>query len=354
MVWLTQSLRFIDLITNKGIALSAFLKITGLLIIPLSYIIIPIAVFISTAVLVYHFAYDRELVIFRTVGLSNFQISKPIIVFAALIMMLNYSISAYFLPKSYRDFKDLQEFFKNKYLSLFFEESVFNNQINHLTVYVEKKEDNKLYGIFIYDGKNPEKPVTIMAESGEIRRTPDGPQFLLVNGNHQEENKRNGTVSLTYFTSYRFNLSLFTDVPEARFMDANELYIHQLLDPLGFDEKLRGQEKEFYVHGHQRIIWPFYTVIVAMLGSGLLLNGFYNRRYFWAKNLIVSLAIAGVIISSLMVSNLALKNMGMVVVMYLTALFFFIFSIYCLRNNGEFRLITWAEKRLLDVFARKA
>lgn len=353
MVWLTQSLRFIDLITNKGIALSAFLKITGLLIIPLSYIIIPIAIFISIAILIYHFAYDRELVVFRVSGLSNFQISKPIIVFASLIMLLNYSISAYFLPKSYRDFKDLQEFFKNKYLSLFFEEAVFNSQINNLTVYVERKEDNKLYGIFIYDGKNAEKPVTIIAESGEIRRTPDGPQFLLVNGNHQEENKTNGAVALTYFSSYRFNLSLFSDIPDSRFMDANELYIHQLLDPMNLDEGSRGQVKEFYVHGHQRIIWPFYTIIIALISSGLLLSGHYNRRHFWAKNLIVAVFITLVIVSSLTMSNMALKNTWLIGGMYLSALSFFIFAIYCIRQNGEFKIIALFEKLILDFFARK-
>ena len=142
MVWLTQSLRLIDLITSKGIDLFSFLKITTMLITPLSYIIIPIALLIAVISLISKFSHDRELVVLRNAGLSNYQIAKPIIIYAAIITIFNYAVSLYLMPKSYREFKDMQEMFKNKYLYLFLEEGVFNTQINNLTVYIDQKEDD--------------------------------------------------------------------------------------------------------------------------------------------------------------------------------------------------------------------
>ena len=56
IIWLTQSLRFVDLITNKGIAVSLFVKMTSLLMPRIFTILSPISLF--AAVL---FVYNRML-----------------------------------------------------------------------------------------------------------------------------------------------------------------------------------------------------------------------------------------------------------------------------------------------------
>ena len=47
VIWLTQSLRFIDLILNKGLSLGLFLYMTLLLLPSLLAIILPIALFVA-------------------------------------------------------------------------------------------------------------------------------------------------------------------------------------------------------------------------------------------------------------------------------------------------------------------
>jgi lipopolysaccharide export system permease protein len=341
MVWLTQSLRFIDLITNKGIDLLSFLKITMMLITPLSYVIVPIALLISVISLISKFSHDRELVVLRNAGLSNYQIAKPIIIYAVIITVLNYAISFYLMPKSYREFKDMQEMFKNKYLSLFLEEGVFNTQINNLTVYIDQKEDDANFkGIFIYDSRNSQKPVTIMAESGSVTRTNIGPEFLLYNGSQQEENRQVGNTSLVFFDSYRFNLSLFSDVSMIRSYHENELFVHQLFAAKDVNGSVR---KEFLVHANQRIIWPFYAMVMTLLASGLMLSGYYSRRTLMTKNIITSLISASGIIMSFIFNNLAMGNHYFIPLMYLNSLIYFFIGVMLLQKHHQLTFFTKLE-----------
>ncbi len=344
MVWLTQSLRLIDLITNKGIDIFSFLKITAMLITPLSYIIIPIAMLISTIMLASKLSHDRELVVLRNAGLSNFQIAKPIIIYATLITILNYSISLYFLPKSYREYKDMQEVFKNKYLSLFLEEGVFNTQINNITVYIDEKlSDTEFKGIFIYDNRNSEKPSTIMADSGLIRRTTSGPEFVLNQGSQQEENKKTGNISLVFFDNYRFNLSLFTESSLIRSYDVNELFVHQLFKAENVSDSVK---QEYLVNANQRVIWPIYTLVLAILALGMMLSGYYSRRNQLIKNVVTAGVCSLAIVLSLAFNNLALKNFAMTPLIYLNCLVFLGFGIAALRRHNSIGFIVWLEQAM--------
>jgi lipopolysaccharide export system permease protein len=351
IIWLMQSLRLIDLITNKGVEFFSFLKITTMLITPLSYVIIPVALLMAVVMFINRMSHDRELVILRGAGLSNYQIAKPMIYYAVIITIFNYAISFYFLPKSYREFKDMQELFRNKYLSLFLENSVFNTQINNLTVYVDSKNDDTNFeGIFIYDQRDPNSRVTIMADSGSVTRTKSGPEFLLVNGSHQDENVKTGAISLVFFDTYRFNLSLFTDVSMNRYHDANEMYINQLLFPKNMSPE---ESKLFFVHGNQRAIWPMYTLILTLLSSGFMLSGYYSRRHGIFKTLFTAVCCGAVVVLSLSFNNLALRNVNLVPLMYLNAIFFLMFGVKMLSKHHTLSLFNKFEMYIRSLFMQK-
>lgn len=329
----------------------SFLKITAMLITPLSYIIIPIAILIASIMLINKLSHDRELVVLRNAGLSNTQIAKPIIIYALLVTIFNYAISLYFMPKSYREFKDMQEMFKNKYLSLFLEEGVFNSQINNLTVYIDEKTDDANFkGIFIYDNRKPDKPSTIMADSGSITRTTKGPEFLLKNGSQQEENKSSGNISLVFFDSYRFNLSLFTETSLIRSYDVNELYINQLFDAENLSDNIKH---EFAVNAHQRLIWPMYTIVLVLLSLGMMLSGYYSRRNYTVKNLITAMVSGGAVILSLIFNNLALKHGVLIPLLYANCLFFMILGIKLLQRYEQIWFIGFLERILQHRFSLK-
>ena len=76
IIWLTQSLRFVDLITNKGIAVSLFVKMTSLLMPRIFTILSPISLFAAVLFVYNRMLSDRELVVMKAAGISPWQNAK--------------------------------------------------------------------------------------------------------------------------------------------------------------------------------------------------------------------------------------------------------------------------------------
>ena len=77
------------------------------------------------------------------------------------------SLSAYFLPASNREFKDLQFEIRNRFVSALLQEGAFTTISDKLTIYIGgRNERGEVIGLLINDDRDPQQPVTIMAEQG--------------------------------------------------------------------------------------------------------------------------------------------------------------------------------------------
>ena len=60
LIWLTQSLRFVELVVNRGLSLGVFFHLTGLLIPNFVAVILPITTFVVVQFVYQRLAGDRE------------------------------------------------------------------------------------------------------------------------------------------------------------------------------------------------------------------------------------------------------------------------------------------------------
>ena len=77
LIWLTQSLRFVELVVNHGLSFGVFLRLTGLLIPSFVAVILPITTFVVVQFVYQRLAGDRELTVMRAAGLSPFALARP-------------------------------------------------------------------------------------------------------------------------------------------------------------------------------------------------------------------------------------------------------------------------------------
>ena len=77
LIWLTQSLRFVELVVNRGLSISVFMRLTGLLIPSFVAVILPITTFVVVQFVYQRLAGDRELTVMRAAGLSPFALARP-------------------------------------------------------------------------------------------------------------------------------------------------------------------------------------------------------------------------------------------------------------------------------------
>lgn len=280
IVWLTQALRFIDVIVNQGVSISIFLTLTILLIPSLMFMILPPALLCSVLFVYNKLKVESELIVLQAVGLSRWRLALPAVQVAIMVSLIGYFIALYLQPVSYRQFKELQFFLRNNYASILLQDGVFNSPVNGLTVFIrERDKNNILHGILVHDSRIAGSSVTMMAEEGKLVQTPQGPRFLLVNGNRQEQQK--GKLSFLNFESYTLDIGLYTQTMTPRYSDPQELFISQLFE---YDSNTSAQENQKrFAEGHQRILWPAYSLAITMVALAVLLSGEFNRRGHWRR-----------------------------------------------------------------------
>lgn len=340
IVWLTQSLRFIDLIVNRGLNISTFLYLSSLLLPSLLLIILPIALFCAVMYTYYKLIMDSELVVLKSAGINRLGVAKPALIMATGVTLVSYFIALYLMPLSFREFKDLQLFIRHNYASVLLQEGVFNTPIKGLTVYIDSRESNGLLkGILVHDHRTPEKAVTMMASQGRLMQTSSGPRFELVNGNRQEVTKEQKQLSLLYFDHYMMDMSMYTKENVFRIREAKERYLHELFFPE--DEKRPHAIKKLRAEGHQRITWPFYNILLSLVGLTALLSGQFNRRGQWKRTLTATCLSFVFVIIALSLTNIIAKTPSLTPLVYLNLL---------LIGGGAFGILTEKLQSLSTIF----
>ena len=319
-IWLTQSLRFIDWIVNRGLPLSTFVYIAVLVLPSFLVVILPIALF-SAVVFTYNkLQSDSEIVVLRAVGVSPTQLMAPAVMVATVVMLLGYALNLYLLPQSYRSFKDLQYEIRNNYSAVLLQEGVFTTIDQGLTMFVrEQGRRGELFGLMVHDSRVAAKPVTMVAERGAIVNTAEGPRVVMVAGNRQELDEATGKLSFLFFDRYTVELNRSAKaVAAVRFREPTERFIWELLDPQDVDDpRVRATLR---AEGHQRLVSPLYALTFVIVALGALLSGEFSRR---GQTVRVIAAVGMVVIVQALgigLANLSSKLPSLTVLIYLNAI----------------------------------
>ena len=322
-VWLSQSLRFVDLIVNKGLPLTTFLYLTALLFPSLLLVIMPFALFCGVLFAYQRLTVESELVVMQSVGLSNLQLAMPGLILGLFVTSLGYVNSLYAMPAAYRNFKDLQHEVSRDFSHLLLQPGIFNAPIPRLTVYVrEATEDGDLAGIVVHDERVRSLPVTMMAEHGVLVQGESGPLFVLKNGNRQEMNLQDSKareLSVLHFESYTLDLAATAEPLNDRDRKPKEMFIDELLD--GTDGNVSPeQRRERLAEAHKRLAWPLNALVFALVGVTIILVRKHDRQGPWRGMLLAVLIVIIVQALSTASGSLAEKRPVMAPLLYLIPL----------------------------------
>lgn len=340
ILWLTQSLRFVDLITNDGIAVSTFIQMTSLLMPRIFTVLSSISLFAAVLFVYNRMLADRELIVMKAAGISPWQNAKPALFVGIMVCLFNVYVYNIGIPHAERTFNELEWQVKNDVSHLMFREGEFTELQFNLTVFITTHEkDGSLSGILVNDERNPKTKTTISAEKGRVVYTPKGPKVIMINGVRQEINNETGQ-----FTSLSFNrYSVDFGAPESkkrREAGVREQSLWDLLNARN-DTTLTPQEVGRYiVEGNKRIIGPMYNILFSILACCGLLVGNFNRR---GQTKIISMSILSMILIQsldLVFINLANKHLYLLPLMYINlflplTICFYILTLYNPAKNTK-------------------
>jgi len=275
LVWITQILKLLPLI-DKGIALSDFLSLVILFLPSLFFMISPLIAVIAVIYVYVKLKDDRQLIILKASGLSNFAIAKPALLIATIITLISYYISLHLMPLSYNKLKYSLSDFRENYVSNIVTERTFNQLSKYTTIYVDKKNpDGTLEGIILFDNKVPESHSVLFAKIGAIITNDGIPVFQLKDGFRQSFDDQQNLTKL-YFDDLLIEIKNNNIEKNDRNKTSLELYINEMLWP---DEELHEERKtRRLIDGHQRLIWPFFNYALVFLAVSMFLGRPYSRK----------------------------------------------------------------------------
>lgn len=309
LVWLTQSLRFIELVLDRGLSFWVFLELTGLLLPGFFGLILPITTFVVVLFTYVRLAGDRELVVMRAAGLSNWQLARPALLVATGSMLMCFLLNLWITPLAQQAFREWQFEIRNQMAGLLLQDGVFSQLGNDLMVYARDRDGaNNLYGILVHDTRERGVPVTIIAETGRLTSTAQGPRVTLINGQRQQVEMVTGPdgvarprLTTLSFQENSLDLARATRAEGDRFRNAHERSLMELLAP---DEDVSARDRLRYrAEAHQRLANPLTAIGLALLALAVALTGEFRRfggglRLFAGCVVMVALLAAGLTLGS--------------------------------------------------------
>ena len=339
IIWLSQSLRFVEMIVNQGVTAGTFIYLTMLMLPNFLTIILPIALFCVTLFIYAKLSSDHEMVVMRAAGLSQISLAKPAIILALMVVTLGYALNLYLMPNSYRMFRELQWEIRN-YSHILLKEGAFTS-FSGVTVYVrERTKDGQLLGILAYDQRKPEKIETWMAAKGALVQSDDGARVVMFDGNRQVINAETNQLSILYFDQGVLDLNELgagTPTSKDRFREARERSLSELFNIANEPKFSKRDIGKFTIEAHKRLISPLTALGFALIAVCFLVLGSFNRRSQTRQVTIAVCIVLGLLISSLGLENLAAKKLHLIPLLYLHALLPIIICLAAILNPFSFR-----------------
>ena len=298
IVWLSRSLRYIDLIINKGLSLSSYFWFVSLIAPKILALLLPLISFVAIIYTYQKLKGESELLIIETFGLSKLFLMVPAMLFGVIIALFLLLIEVYLSPSNYKTFKSFQSDLRNNFVMSTLEAGSFHNPIKGLTVYIDKASKNGVVeNILIHDTRNKEVENTILAKEGIITNFENKTKVIVFDGTRYVFNYKNKKTTLLNFSKYEFQI-ISERKETVRFKQVEERSMKELFYPnIEISKKIKN---EFLAEAHKRLSTPLLVIFMCALAAFSVLFGEFRRKVLVSK--IIACSFIAVLMQAIYIS----------------------------------------------------
>ncbi len=271
VIWITQALRGIDLMTSQGQTILVFIGFTSLAIPSLVLIIAPIALMIAVAYVLNKLATDSEIIVMNAAGLQPWGLFRPFLFVAMVISLAVLALSFYIAPEGLRRLKQWDHEIAADVITNVLQTGRFMEIGGGLTIFVrERQPGGRMVGVFIDDQRNPNERDSITADHGFVVKNERGSFIILEDGVLERFEAGKHDPALVAFESYAFDMSQFTNLSKNIVYSTRERYFWELIEPDPNDYVYTQSPGAFRSEFHDRLMAPLYPLVFAALTFAFL------------------------------------------------------------------------------------
>ena len=316
VIWVTQALRELDLMTSQGQSILVFLLFNILSLPTLLAIVIPVALFVATLSTLNKLNGDSELIVMSAAGIPPVRLALPFVVLSLLVAALSAWLAISVIPESFRALRDLISQVRADVITKVAQEGRFTVLDSGITFHFREKKGDALEGVFMEDARIPDKPSVYLAERGHTVAM-DKASFLILEKGYVQRGQGEGKdPAMVTFDRYALDLSQLAQDAEQTVYKARERSTSDLLSVDESDAYAQLTAGRFRAELHDRFTAPLFPIACMMIAFTALGTARTTRQ---GRGTAMAAAIAAIValrIAIFAISSLIVRSPGAVWLAY--------------------------------------
>ncbi len=344
IIWIIQAVNFLDLVSDDGHSLGIYFYYVSLNFPKIFSKTIIFIFFLSIFYIINKYDSSNELIVFWTNGIKRIHLINFIFRFSVFFLILQLLLNVFIVPKSQNLARNFIKESNIDFLPKLISEKKFINVVQNLTIFVEEyMKGGELKKIYINEKIDKEKSKIIVADSGKIIKKSDKYILRLYDGGITNIN-----IDKTFainFSETDYDLSNFSTktVTVTKIQEIDTKILFLCVKDLLLNEKI--DENKYIINSeikmcnnrtvksiieelYKRIIMPFYTLIISLVGASLLINPKSNFFFKSHKLNIFLIGCAVIILSQISLNYFFISNLSNYFILLLPLIlvaFFYLF-----------------------------
>jgi len=269
IIWTTQVLQRVNLVTDSGQSVGSFAMLATLILPSIIPVVLPFALVIGITQTLTTMNNDSELTVIDAAGAKRSILVRPILLLAAVISVFSFFVDNVVEPKAKTGVRAMVAATYADLLSTVIEEKNFRKIDSGLYVQIsERLAGRVLRGLFVVDERDPAFDMIYYAREGAV--DPSGTSLLMKNGEVHRKT-HDGNVSIIRFDSYSFDLSDLTENRGQATLRASDRDLPFLFNPDKTDKDYIARPGSYTEELHRRLTdWtlPFVFALISLVIAG--------------------------------------------------------------------------------------
>lgn len=352
IVWTTQILARVNLVTSSGQSAATFFEIAALVLPAVIPVVLPFALAIAVAQTLSSMNTDSELIVITASGSPKTTVVRPIMIIAALASVASFAIENGVEPFARERLRVLVSEARADLITSVVQEGTFQTIDDGLVIQIsERLPDGRFSGIFLADTREEETELIYYAKTGATIEFNNEHALVMQDGVVQRRTA-NGNVSVIRYQSYAFDLAEFAPATSSVTYLPKDRTLGYLLNPDPDDPVFQSSPDRFTVELHSRLTDWIYPVVFALVGlavAGDSRSFRESRIHPLITTMVVALFVRW---EGFVIANAAADNVALVPAMYAVPAVAGVICIWIIATNRRLEIpLIWTE-RLYDFWTR--
>lgn len=270
IVWTTQILTRINVVTGNGQSAATFFEIAWLVLPAVIPVVIPFAVGIAVAQTLTTMNTDSELIVISAAGSPRTTVMRPILLLAVAACIISFTVNNFIEPYSRERLRILVSEARAELITTVIQEGVFQQIEDGLHMQIgERLPNGRFGGIFVSDRREEGTELLYYAKSGATLEF--NGEHLLVMQDGVVHRKTGEGVSVVQYTSYALDLSQFAASSSGPTLLPKDRTIGYLMNPDRDDPIFKKSPQAFRAELHKRFsewLYPLVFALIALAVAG--------------------------------------------------------------------------------------